>query len=447
LSSQIPLQIAMLSIHSNPLGKLGTRDTGGMSVYIRELAREIGLRGHRVDIFTRNHSRDSIEELAIYPNVRLLHLNGGADGGLERDALYPHLADFFRALEQQTRSRRTRYNLIHSHYWLSGWLGSWAAKRWKCPHVVTFHTLGAAKDTTASGPPESRMRIATERNVSRLCDRVLSSTERDRAQLIHGYDSASEKVVVVPCGVNLNRFRPLDKTAVRRQLGLDLNAPVVIYVGRFDPVKGIDRLMEALPHLSHIPDLQLMIVGGDGNDTAEHRRLQTKARTLNIERRVRFAGRIDQEDLPPIYNAADLLVLPSHYESFGLVILEALACGTPVVATPVGAAIDVLQPGRNGLVVENGHPQALARGIARVLSWLHRGSLSAEAIRRSVRAYRWSAIADSMLAEYRQVLADAGRPRVCERLGVRPNGYHEWWPKIVRHWVRKEFLRDDESFL
>lgn len=398
------LQIAMLSVHSSPIGKIGTRDTGGMSVYIRELAREIGRRGHRVDIYTRSPGRGAAEALRIHPNVRLLHLQGGGEARLERDALYPYLADFFRALEDQRNSRRRRYDLIHSHYWLSGWLGSWAAKRWRCPHVVTFHTLGAAKDNTAAAPPESRMRIATERNVARLCDRVVASTEGDRQQLVAGYDAPGEKIGIVPCGVNLTRFRPLDQGCARRTLGLDPNAAVVLFVGRFDPVKGIDRLLEAVAHPVRIPNLQLVIVGGDGRATAEHRRLREKTRALGIADRVRFVGRIEQPDLPPYYSAADLLALPSHYESFGLVTLEALACGIPVVAAPVGAAAKLLQPQRNGIIVQNGSPRHLAHGIETVFSWLHGGFLSADAIRSSVEPYRWGRIAEAMLAQYRRVL-------------------------------------------
>jgi D-inositol-3-phosphate glycosyltransferase len=394
----------MLSIHSSPIGKLGTRDTGGMSVYIRELAREIGRRGHRVDIYTRSPSRNAPAEIQIYPNVRLLHLRGGGDRGLERDALYPHLGDFFRALESTPQIQKRQYDLIHSHYWLSGWLGSWAAKRWNCPHVVTFHTLGIAKDTAAAGPPESRMRTATEREVSRLCDRVLSSTGRDRQQLIEGYHADPDKVRVVPCGVDLSLFRPAGKRAARKRLGLAPDAPVALYVGRFDPVKGMDRLLEAIAQTDRSSRLQLVIVGGDGRANAEHRRLQAKSRQLGIDDRVRFVGRIDQLDLPPYYHAADMLVLPSHYESFGLVTLEALGCGVPVVATPVGVAAEILQPRRNGWIVDSADPGGLARGIQTVFDWQRRGLLSPETIRSSVEAYRWNRIASTMLAEYRQVL-------------------------------------------
>ena len=392
----------MLSVHSSPVGELGAKDTGGMSVYVRELARELGNRGHLVDIYTRlNGSREN-QIAELYENVRLIHLQAGDSGQMNKLALYAHLNEFFKELEAFRNRKSLDYDLIHSHYWLSGRVGSWAQERWEVPHVFMFHTVGAVKNSTAGSEKEPELRTAIENHLARKCDRILVATARERGNLVQHYRASPETIGVVPCGVNLDVFRPLDKNAARQQLGFAQDESIVLYVGRFAPVKGIDRLMEAIVHLQHHQRLRLVIVGGDGDGAPEYRNLRKLAQKLSIQGSVTFVGRIEQDGLPPYYSAADVLAVPSHYESFGLVALEALASGTPVVATKVGAMESILSEGETGQVVNNGSSRSLADGIETFLSRTH--APSADAIRATVRRFSWANVAAAMIDEYAAVL-------------------------------------------
>ncbi len=396
------LKIAMLSVHSSPIGELGTKDTGGMSVYVREVARELGNRGHLVDIYTRRSNSRQQQIAELYDNVRLIHLHAGDSGQMNKLALYAHLDEFFKELEAFRNRTSLDYDLIHSHYWLSGRVGNWAQERWEVPHVFMFHTVGAVKNSTAGSEKEPEIRMAIEKHLAKKCDRILVATDRERDHLMQHYGACNEKIGVVPCGVNLNLFRPLDKAAARQQLGFAPDESIVLYVGRFAPVKGIDRLMEAIANLEHHQRLRLVIVGGDGNDARESRDFQRLAGKLSIQDSVTFVGRIEQDKLPTYYSAADVLVVPSHYESFGLVALESLASGTPVVATKVGAMESILKEGETGHVVSNGSPRLLARGIEKFIS--NSNGLSAHEVRASVTRYAWSNVASAMIDEYTAVL-------------------------------------------
>lgn len=396
------LKIAMLSIHSDPIGELGTKDTGGMSVYIRELARELGRRDHRIDIYTRSPQDADHAVTHLYENVRLIHLGISNGGNLSKLALYPYLSKFFRALEDFRRAENLSYDLIHSHYWLSGRLGNWAQGLWNRPHVATFHTLGKIKNQTGAGTPEPEFRIAAEKEIVQACHRILAPTERERDSLIRLYGTPAAKIGVVPCGVNLDLFYPESKPAARQKLGLDPADVILLCVGRFDPLKGLDTLLGAMSYFRDHHRMRLVIVGGDGDDTPEHRLLAQKARQLGIDAKVMFVGRVDQANLRPYYSAADVLVMPSHYESFGMVGLEALACGRPVVSTRVGAVDSLIRKAQAGCVVPDLSPRSLAAGIQSAIS--DQAIPAANLIRQSVLEYSWSNVASAVIAEYAGVI-------------------------------------------
>jgi D-inositol-3-phosphate glycosyltransferase len=390
----------MLSIHSSPIGELGTEDTGGMSVYIRELSRELGSRGHKIDIYTRLSDKKLDQIIGLHENVRLIHLDIGNNGHISKLELHSYMGDFSCALEEFKGGENLQYDLIHSHYWLSGRLGIWAQERWNLPHTITFHTLGALKDIAETKEQKPNPRIVDEKKLARTCHRIVVATERERQHLISHYDASPDKIGVVPCGVNLDLFRPMDKGTARRQLGFDLKESIILYVGRFAPLKGIGRLLEAMIHLRHHQSLRLVIIGGDGHQAPTSLNLQNLAWELGIQDRVTFIGRLEQNALPPYYSAADVFVIPSYYESFGLVGLESLACGTPVVSTQVGAMESILQEGETGNVVSKPNPRLLANGIEAFISMPPSKRLSPNAIRMSVLKFDWSNVASAIVNEY-----------------------------------------------
>jgi D-inositol-3-phosphate glycosyltransferase len=268
-----------------------------------------------------------------------------------------------------------------------------------------LHTLGEEKNRTGVGMREPDLRIAAEKELVKICHRVLAPTDREKDSLIRFYGAPAQKIGVVPCGVNLELFHPADKVTVRKRLGYDPDDIILLYVGRFEPLKGLDRLLQAMTHLQSHLKLRLLIVGGDGAEAPESQYLKQKTKTLGIEDKVTFAGRIEQKYLPPYYSSADVLVMPSHYESFGLVGLEALACGRPVVSAPVGAMERLIKESRAGLVVNDSLPQSLASGIESIIN---SSSLPpVDKIRKSVLEYSWVNVAKDVIEEYESVL---GRP-------------------------------------
>jgi D-inositol-3-phosphate glycosyltransferase len=405
-----PLRIAMLSVHSCPVGKLGSRDTGGMNVYIRELARELGRRGNSVDIYTRAHDPSDDQVIELGDRTRVIHLKVGEVDRMHKLVLYSHLADMACASESFRKANDLSYDLVHSHYWLSGWVGSHLRRWWKAPHFTMFHTLAAVKNEIGVGEDEPELRVANEADLARDSDRIIAATRKEMEDLVRCYGVSPEKISVIPCGVNLHLFRSMDRKAARQRLGLN-GGRIVLFVGRVEPLKGIDRLLQAISGLSAGPGLTLLVVGGDEEGQPEMERLRDLSRSLEIEDAVNFVGAVPQEDLPLYYSAADVCVVPSHYESFGLVALESMACGTPVVATRVGSMESVVSHGRNGYLVKDNAPVNLADAIAALTSSPVAQNDSADSIRRSIAEYDWAYIAEAMEEEYRRVLSDTASGR------------------------------------
>lgn len=397
------LRIAMVSVHSSPLGELGSQDTGGMSVYIRELACELARTGHYVDIYTSIKNRKQNRELILSDHVRLIYLHIGGNGHVPKGSLYPYLPGFFESLENYRTLNGPDYDLIHSHYWLSGRVGTWAKHCWNVPHIMTFHTTGMAKRVSCSDERESQLRLVIEKKLAHECDRIIAPTERERALLNRYYAVPRTKIGLVPCGVDLETFRILSKEVARKQMGLQKCGPVILYVGRFAPVKGIDRLMAAMTHMRK-KGVKLIIAGGDGIQSHTTALLRRCARRLQIHNDVIFAGRVNHEDLACYYNAADVLAVPSYYESFGLVALESLACGTPVVATRVGAMDSLVQNGETGEIVDSPSPRGIARALEKIISYQEKGLISRKAVRTSVIKYSWLNVASAVRDEYAEML-------------------------------------------
>ncbi len=399
------LRIAMLSAHSCPVGNLGAKDTGGMSVYIRELARELGEQGHSVDVYTRVHDPKDPQIVNLGQNARLIHLRAGKDEEIHKLAVYSYLPDFACNLENFRKHNGLRYDLVFSHYWLSAWVGKYLQQWWHVPHITMFHTLGAVKNTIGIGEDEPELRIETERDLAQNCHHIIAPTEKEKEELVLHYGVSPERIGVVPCGVNLEQFKPVDKERSKQQLGF-ADDKIILFVGRIEPLKGIDQLIKAIPYLPDTKGLRLVVIGGDEHSQHEIKRLQRLSRDLHIEGSVTFLGLIKHEQMPYFYSAADACVVPSYYESFGLVALESLACGTPVVATDVGNLKSVIRQGETGYVVTDNTPRRLADKIALLLSKPSPDMESILSIRASVSRFSWPNIAEAIIRECRLVLAN-----------------------------------------
>lgn len=397
------LRIAIICIHSCPLGMLGGRDTGGMNVYIVELARELEKRGCIVDIFTRAHHPEHTRKIDIGENIHLIHIDSGTAEEMPNVAFYSYRQKFICGIEAHRSSNNIRYDVIHSHYWLSGAVGRELQVLWHIPHMTMFHTLGMVKNSTGIGEEETELRIENERELARTCDRIIAATEREQEELVRFYNAPQDRISIIPCGINANLFTPVDRHRARRALGLD-QEKIVLFVGRIDPLKGLDHLIHAAAGLNGAVSPALIIVGGDEYSRREIDSLKSLAAELHAGDRITFRGSVDQDRLPLFYSAADVGVVPSYYESFGLVALESLACGTPVIATDVGDMKNVLSSPISGIVIPDNSVDNLSRALSEILVKENTG-VEREIRRTSIMKYSWGNIADRTVREYKSLLS------------------------------------------
>jgi D-inositol-3-phosphate glycosyltransferase len=404
------LRVAMMSVHTCPLAPLGGWETGGMNVYVRELSRGLGRLGVEVDVFTRRQDPDVPTVVELGERARVVHVDAGPPRGMDKYAVLDYLSEFACNVQRHRNFMGARYDLIHAHYWLSGRLAGLFKEHWGVPVVAMFHTLGAMKNKVAQDTAELEqgIRVEIERRTMATADRIIAATKVDREHMVQGYGADPRRISIVPGGVNLDVFRPGPREAARRALGLG-PAPVLLFVGRIQRLKGLDVLVRAagLVRAEHGP-LQVVIVGGAGDGarggTSEEARELGRVRALvaqqGLEADVRFEGAVEQDRLPLYYRAADVTVMPSTYESFGLVAVESLACGTPVVASRVGGLATIVRDGENGMAIPWRDPRLFADAIRAILAddaladHLRRGALDTAA------RYGWSAVAERTLAIY-----------------------------------------------
>jgi len=367
-------RVALLSVHTCPLAALGGKETGGMNVYVRELARELGRGGVAVDVFTRSQDPAIPEVVDLGPGARVVHVAAGPASPLPRGALLGHLDAFVEGVEGFRRREGLDYALLHSHYWLSGVAALELRRRWGRPVIQMFHTLAALKNAVARSEAEreSEERLAAERRLAISADRLVAANPVERAQLARILGADFERIRVIPCGVDLELFRPGDVRQARARLGLDA-ARVLLFVGRLAPIKGLATLLKALAAAKANglgrADVRLVVVGGDKEEhwDAERARFRRMAADLGVAPWVDFRGPQPQDQLPDYYAAADVCLMPSLYESFGMVALEAMACGVPVVGSRVGGLAVTVQDEVTGLLVPEGDVQALSGAIAHLL--------------------------------------------------------------------------------
>jgi len=403
----------MLSVHTSPLDQPGAGDAGGMNVYVLELARELARLDVETEVFTRATSSDSPPVVQAAPGVTVRHVVAGPLEGLPKNDLSARSCAFVRdVLKVEAASVPNCYDVIHSHYWLSGLVGSVARDRWGVPLVHTMHTTARGKKLawTDGDEPEPRLRETGEAQVVEAADRLVANTESEARELVSLYDADPDRVDVVHPGVDLTRFGPRDQTAARRRLSLPVGAHVVTFVGRLQPLKGPDVLLRAvrllldrLPQLR--PSLVVPVVGGlSGSGLVHPQALRDLAVELGIDDVVRFAPAVSQRDLADWYAAASLVCVPSRSETFGLVALEAQACGTPVIAARVGGLQTAVRHAESGLLVDGHDPAAYARAIGDLLSAPSRLEAMSRAALEHAVTFGWGRTARETLDVYRSAV-------------------------------------------
>jgi D-inositol-3-phosphate glycosyltransferase len=389
-------------------------------VYVRELSRELAARGLGIDIFTRSQNPRLPrvqEDLLGVKNARVINVLAGPEAPYSKHRLFQHLDEFVEGVHDYAQSEGIRYDLLHAHYWLSGLAALELQRDWgHAPIVQMFHTLGAMKNQVAMGEQdrETGRRIEAERELMQVVARVVASTPRDKEQMIELYDAPAERVVVIPPGVDTNVFHPIVTRRAREWVGT-FSEKTVLFVGRIDPVKGLDTWFRAMRLVGEAdPSLRtrmcVCLIGGDMDDEddpdSEMVRLDKLKDQLGISDMVTFLGGRAQSSLPYYYSSADVVVMPSRYESFGLAALEAMACGTPVVASDVGGLSFIVRDGETGFLVPEGDEQAFAECI---LNLLHNPGLRDRLGARALvvaQDYAWHLIADKIVDLYREVLSE-----------------------------------------
>jgi D-inositol-3-phosphate glycosyltransferase len=409
---ELPRRVATLSVHTSPLEQPGAGDAGGMNVYVVEVSRRLAARGIAVDVFTRATSSEQPPVVEMDAGVTVRHVSAGPFEGLGKDELPAQMCAFTAAvLREEAQHEPGHFDVVHSHYWLSGQVGWLARDRWGVPLIHSAHTLAKVKNAAlAEGDePEPRARVIGEEQVVAEADRLVANTAEEARQLVDFYDADPRRTLVIPPGVDLQRFRPGDRQQARQRIGVAQDAVVLLFVGRIQPLKAPDMLLHAAARmLADDPalrgKLQVLVVGApSGSGLAEPQRLQELAVSLGVTDVVRFLPPQPPEQLADHYRAADVAVVPSHNESFGLVALEAQACGTPVVAAAVGGLPTAVDDGVSGLLVPGRHPDDYAAAIRRVLA---RRELLAAGARRHATAFSWDRTTDSLVDAYAAAMAE-----------------------------------------
>ena len=370
------MNIAMISYHTCPLAILGGKNTGGMNVYVRELTRFLGRQGVHVDVFTRSQDEHvpAVSHDLGYFN-RVVHIPAGPEYFMPNSEIWCYTDEFAEQVITFAEKKDITYDLIHAHYWMSGKVGAVLKDRWGIPLLQMFHTLGMMKQQIARSPEEmeGEYRLAGEREAMAASDRIIAATEAELTQLTSLYGQDPHKITVIPPGVDTHHFYPIPQDEAKEAIGIPVKDRMALFVGRIEPLKGVDTLIRAMAIVKETCTTfrcphYLVIIGGDpemelDEISAEMDRLQNLCKELGLDEIILFLGKRGQATLPYYYAAAEVVVMPSHYESFGMVALEAMACGTPVIASRVGGLAHLILDGETGYFVPSQDPQALAEKL------------------------------------------------------------------------------------
>ncbi|HYX51186.1 MAG TPA: glycosyltransferase, partial [Ktedonobacteraceae bacterium] len=376
-------------------------DAGGLNVYINQLTRELGQSDTVVDIFTRRTNKQIPPIVQISPNVRVIHIQAGPSVPIQKQELFQYTADFAQCIDEFRLKNRLHYNVLHSHYWLSATAGLKLSHRWSIPHITMFHTLAHLKQLANPDEPEPFIRVEMERRLIQQSDYIIASTAEERIQIIRHCGATPGQVRVIPCGIDLKLFTPQNKYQARVKLGLGPREPVMLFVGRLDPFKGPDLLLRSAAMMQE--KARIVIVGGKSPSDKDVQNLKALTVQLKISKRVHFIDAQPQYKLPMFYSAADVTVIPSFHESFGLAAVESLACSTPVVATRAGGLTTVVQNGKTGFLV----PRCPGFFAERLDSLLQNSTLlknMSSAARTSVIQFSWKNVATMVQNMYDDVI-------------------------------------------
>lgn len=399
-------KVALISVHGDPAIDIGQEEAGGQNVYVRKVGEALAGLGWQVDMFTRRTGEEQAKIVEHLPNCRTIRLDAGAKTFIKRQQIYQNLPEFVTSFLEFQSQQEDIYPLIHTNYWLSAWVGMELKKLQLSKLFHTYHSLGAVKYQRIQNIPEiSRTRLEIEKQCLSTADKIIATSPQEQEHM-RSLMSQQGNIVVVPCGTDIERFGSVSRLEGRNKCGIDLDAKVVLYVGRFDRRKGIETLVRAVScnEVKRHHNLKLIIVGGSTpgrKDGKERERIEGLVRELGLEEITTFAGQIEHTELANYYAAADVCVVPSHYEPFGLVAIEAMACSTPVIASDVGGLRFTTINELTGLLVPPQDKKAFAKAIDRVLSYpAWSRQLEKDARKRVESMFSWNGVARQLEQQY-----------------------------------------------
>ncbi len=412
-------RVALISVHGDPAIDIGKEEAGGQNVYVRQVGEALARQGWQVDMFTRRSDTEQDEVVEHGSNCRTIRLIAGPQKFIARQKIFRHLPEFVKAFLDYQHQQETIYPIIHTNYWLSAWVGMEIKKLQAVQHLHTYHSLGAVKYRSISTIPLiAKTRLRVEKDCLETADTIIATSPQEKEHM-RSLVSTKGNIVVIPCGTNIECFGSVDRQSGREKLGIAPDTKLVMYAGRFDERKGIETLVRGVARekVKRHDNLKLTIVGGSTpgeKDGIERERIGNLVRELGIENITDFAGRVEHEELASYYAAADVCVVPSHYEPFGLVAIEAMASRTPVIASEVGGLKFSVVDRETGLLVPPQDDAAFAGAIDSILSdarW--REELGANARQRVEAKFSWDGVASQIADEYSGALN-----KLCEKLGL-----------------------------
>ncbi|NJL61966.1 MAG: glycosyltransferase family 1 protein [Methylacidiphilales bacterium] len=411
MSIQSAQRIALISFHGDPAVEIGREEAGGQNVYVRNVGEALARLGWQVDMYTRKVSPTQAEIVQHTPGCRTIRFSAGPLEFIPRDNLFEYLPEFIDRFLKFKQENGIDYQVVHTNYWMSGWMGMYLKKLLGYKQVHTYHSLGAVKYATIENIPAiASKRLESECEVLEQAERIVATSPQEKAHM-RQLVSTKGNIDIIPCGTDIHSFGSIDRNAARVALGIEPDAKLVLYVGRFDHRKGIETLVRAMRESKFYGDQKLQIIIGGGSvpgqsDGIERDRIEGIVDELGLREHTKFPGRLSQEILPSYYAAADVCVVPSHYEPFGLVAIEAMASGTPVVASDVGGLQFTVVPGETGLLAQPQDVAEFAIAIDKIISnpeW--RDKLGEAGKRRVHNKFSWDGVANQLSELYLQLIA------------------------------------------